>query len=57
LSRAQGGLLVFGSVSPRIWSVSRREGKEIWKVGGVGRSSSSSDSELEWCCEGCGGAR
>jgi hypothetical protein len=57
LSRAQGVLAKLGSVRPRIWRVSRREGREIWKVGVVERSSVSvSVSESGWAC--CGeGAR
>jgi hypothetical protein len=59
LSRAHGGLAVFGSVRPNIWSVSNNDGSEIWKVGVADRSfsSSSSSSESIWFLGLEGGAR
>jgi outer membrane protein assembly factor BamB len=57
LSRAHGGLVVFGSVRPKICSVSSNEGREIWNVGVTDKSFSSSSSES--ICDGGlgGGAR
>lgn len=47
LSRAHGGFVEVGSVRPNIWSVSSRAGREIWKLGLVaGSDSSSSLSEI-----------
>lgn len=51
LSRAQGGFVVFGSVRPKIWRVSRRAGSEIWKLGVVAEGSGSSSSLSEDCWE------
>ena len=60
LSRAQGGLFWLGSVRPRIWRVSSRDGNEIWKTGAVDVawdvSSSSSSSKSSGSRGGGGGA-
>lgn len=53
LSRAHGGLVVFGSVRPKIWRVSRRAVREIWKFGAV-LASGSSSSLSEFCELRCG---
>ena len=45
LSRAHGGLEAFGSVRPKIWRVSRRAAREMWKVSGGGASSSSESAD------------
>jgi hypothetical protein len=45
-SRCHGGRELLGSVRPKIWRVSRRECREIWKVG-FSEASSSPESLLE----------
>jgi len=61
VSRAQGGFCWAGSVRPKIWRVSRRAGREIWKVGswlGLVSSAPFSESESERCeLRSGGGAR
>lgn len=49
LSRAHGGFVVFGSVRPKICSVSRSAGREIWKAGVVLGGSGSSSSLSSEC--------
>ena len=46
LSRAHGGFEAFKSVRPKIWRVSRRAGREIWKTGAAVVDSSRSSSSL-----------